>query len=354
MDVDVDEMSKRGSRPLPSSNRPSKQWQMLLGLGISFVFLWIALRNMDLGDVWQNLLQANYAWLLPTVLAYFVTVGLRAWRWQVLITPLKRVAWGRLYGVVVLGYLGNNIYPFRIGELVRVLVLHQWENVPASGALATLLVERVFDGLAVLALVFLALPFLNLRGIQVQTLVVMGSVLFFGLLVVFLVLALQPDRALRLLTWLANHFIPGRWREKVLGISGRFLMGLAALRSGKQVTAVILISILIWLMETAKYWLVMQAFPFDLSFVALMLTNGIVNLATILPSAPGFVGTFDLSIKATLTFLGVGEALATAYTVIVHATFWLSSTIFGAAYMAYAGLRWSDLRRREWGAEEHD
>lgn len=76
-----------------------------------------------------------------------------------------------------------------------------------------------------------------------------------------------------------------------------------------------------------------------------MLTNGVVNLATILPSAPGFVGTFDLPIIAVLRFLGVGEALATAYTVVVHATFWLSSTIFGAVYMAAAGLRWSDLRK---------
>ena len=349
MERSLDEMTEGGKRPFPPTTRRSKQWQLGLGLLISLVFLWLALRNMRLGDVWQNLRGANYAWLLPTVLAYFVTVGLRAWRWQVLIAPLKRVAWWRLYGIVMLGYLGNNIYPFRIGELLRVLALHEMEDVPVSGALATLLVERVFDGLAVLALVFVALPLLDLPGLPVQALVMSASVLFFGLLAVFVALALQPERALRLAMWATNRFVPGRWRDGVLGVSGRFLQGLAALRSGRGVTAVILISMLIWLVETAKYWFVMRAFPFQVSFVGLMLTNGVVNLATILPSAPGFVGTFDLPIIAVLRFLGVGEALATAYTVVVHATFWLSSTIFGAVYMAAAGLRWSDLRKKGTG-----
>ena len=337
-------MTEGGKRPFPFTNPRGRQWQIWLGLLVSAVFLWLALRSLRLDDVWQNLRGANYAWLLPTVLAYFVTVGLRAWRWQVLIAPLKRVAWRRLYGIVVLGYLGNNIYPFRIGEVLRVLALHEWEDVPASGGLATLLVERVFDGLAVLALVFVALPLLNLPGLQVQTLVAWASVLFFGLLAVFMVLALQPERALRFVTWGASRFVPGRWREGVLGVSGRFLQGLAALRSGRGITAVLLISVLIWLVETAKYWFVMRAFPFEISFVALMLINGVINLATILPSTPGFVGTFDLASIATLSFLGVDGALAAAYTVVVHATFWLSSTVFGALYMVAAGLRWSDLR----------
>ena len=345
-------MTEGGKRPFPHTNPRPRQWQIWLGLLVSVVFLWLAVRSLRLDEVWQNLRGASYAWLLPTVLAYFVTVGLRAWRWQLLINPLKRVAWRRLFGIVVLGYLGNNIYPFRIGEVLRVLALHEWEDVPVSGALATLLVERVFDGLAVLALVFVSLPLLNLPGLQVQTLVVSASVLFFGLLAVFVVLALQPERALRLVTWAAHRFVPGRWRESVLGMSGRFLQGLAALRNWRGVTAVLLISVLIWLVETAKYWFVMRAFPFEISFVALMLVNGVINLATILPSTPGFIGTFDLAGIATLSFMGVDGALAAAYTVVVHATFWLSSTVFGVVYMLTAGLRWSDLRGRSWDADE--
>jgi len=340
-------MNDGRQRPLPFNNRRGKQWQIGLGLLISAGFLWLALRNMHLGDVWQNLRGANYAWLLPTVLAYFVTVGLRAWRWQIVIAPIKRVAWRRLFGIVVLGYLGNNIYPFRIGELLRVLALHEWEDVPVSGALATLLVERVFDGLAVLALVFVALPLLNLPGIQVQALVVSASVLFFGLLAVFVALALQPERALRLVTWLSGRFVPGRWRDGVLGVSGRFLQGLAALRSGRGVTAVLLISVLIWLVETAKYWFVMHAFDFEVSFFALMLMNGIVNLATTIPSAPGYIGTFDAPGIAVLTAYGVDQAMAAGYTLVLHVALWLPITALGAWFLAREGIKWSDSLRSE-------
>lgn len=345
-------MRVKEKRPFSLNNQRHRRWQLGLGLLISLLFLWLAVRNLHLGDVWHNLRGANYAWLLPTVLAYFVTVGLRAWRWQVVIAPLQSVPWRRLFGVVVLGYLGNNIYPFRIGELLRVWALHRWEKVPAGGALATLLVERVFDGLAALALVLIALPLLAWPGVPVQTLLLGTSLLFGGLLILFVALALQPERAQRLVAWMTGRFLPARWREAVLSMSGRFLQGLAALRSGRQVTAVLFLSVLIWLAETAKYWFVLQAFPFTVSFAALMLTNGVVNLATILPSSPGFIGTFDLPIIAVLSFLGVDSALAAAYTVTLHATFWLSSTVFGLLYMLAVGLRWSDLGVAGWDAAE--
>jgi len=90
---------------------------------------------------------------------------------------------------------------------------------------------------------------------------------------------------------------------------------------------------------------VMQAFPFDVGGVVMALTVGITNLASILPSAPGFVGTFDLPIITMLKLYGVTDALATAYTLVLHTTIWLSAVVFGVVYMLYAGVRWADLGR---------
>jgi len=87
--------------------------------------------------------------------------------------------------------------------------------------------------------------------------------------------------------------VPKRFRDNVDVVSARFLEGLASLRSPGDVMMVFLTSVVIWLFETGKYWFVMQAFPFEVSFFALMLMNGIVNLATTIPSAPGYIGTFD-------------------------------------------------------------
>jgi hypothetical protein len=104
-------------------------------------------------------------------------------------------------------------------------------------------------------------------------------------------------------------------------------------------------SLVIWLLETGKYWFVMHAFNFSVSFFALMLMNGIVNLATTIPSAPGYIGTFDAPGIAVLTAYGVDHATAAGYTLVLHAALWLPITALGAYYLAHEGIKWSDSLR---------
>jgi hypothetical protein len=107
---------------------------------------------------------------------------------------------------------------------------------------------------------------------------------------------------------------------------------------------VLLSSIVIWLLETGKYWLVMHAFPFEVSFFALMLMNGIVNLATTIPSAPGYVGTFDAPGIAVLEAFGVQSGTAAGYTLVLHAALWLPITLLGAFFMTRESLTWSEVQ----------
>jgi uncharacterized protein (TIRG00374 family) len=106
-------------------------------------------------------------------------------------------------------------------------------------------------------------------------------------------------------------------------------------------------SVIIWLLETGKYWFVMHAFNFNVSFFALMLMNGIVNLATTIPSAPGYIGTFDAPGIAVLTAYGVNQATAAGYTLTLHVALWLPITALGAFYLAREGIKWSDTLRAE-------
>jgi uncharacterized protein (TIRG00374 family) len=106
-------------------------------------------------------------------------------------------------------------------------------------------------------------------------------------------------------------------------------------------------SVIIWLLETGKYWFVMHAFNFNVSFFVLMLMNGIVNLATTLPSGPGYVGTFDLPGIAVLTAYGIDQATATGYTLTLHVALWLPITALGAYYLAREGIQWNDTLRTE-------
>lgn len=322
-----------------------KRWQLAIGLLISAIFLWLALRGLRLDTVWEALQHGNYWWLIPSVGVYFLAVWARTWRWHYMLRPLKIISLGRLFPVVVIGYMGNNVYPFRAGEVLRSYVLRRREDVAMSASLATVVVERVFDGLVMLMFVFAALPLAPLPSPNLRLVVIAASVLFFGALLLFFALAAMPERALRFTEIIVNAFLPIRVRRPILDMAHQFLEGLESLRSFRNVLMIFSTSVVIWLLETVKYWFIMQAFPFEVSFFALMLMNGVVNLATTLPSAPGYVGTFDTPGIAVLELYGVKAAVAAAYTLVLHAALWLPITLLGIYYMIHEGMGWSDFGR---------
>src|SRR3990172_2175630 len=278
--------------------RPVKRWRFWIGLVISAVFLWWALKGLVLADVMHALQGLDYWWLLPGIAVYFVAVWARSWRWHYLLRPIKDIPTGKLFPIVTIGYAGNNIFPARAGEVLRAVVLKRHEGVAIPASLATIIVERVYDGVVMLAFIFINLP--ELAGLtadsgfvgDIRRLALLGTVVFFGVLLGFLLAAMAPERALAIFASLMR-LAPARYRQVLVELAGKFLGGLAALRSPRDALMVFVTSVVIWLLETVKYWCVMQAFPFEVSFFTLMLMNGIVNLATTLPAAPGYLGTFD-------------------------------------------------------------
>jgi glycosyltransferase 2 family protein len=327
-----------------------KRWQFWLGVLISVIFLWFALQGLHLDQVWDSVKGANYFWLIPGVGVYFLGVWARAWRWHYLLRPLKPIPTRTMFPIVSIGYMGNNIYPARAGEILRAFVLRRKEGVSVSASLATIIVERAFDGIVMLGFVFLNLP--RLAGItgdsgfigNIRNLALLGAGVFFVFVVIFLVMAALPRQARKISGWFIDRLIPEKFRSKITSFLDRFLEGLAALRSPRDVLMVLLTSVVIWLFETGKYWFVMLAFPFQVSFFALMLMNGIVNLATTIPSAPGYVGTFDLPGIAVLTAFGVSSSVAAGYTLVLHAALWLPITLLGAYYLARESLNLDKVR----------
>ena len=323
-----------------------RRWQFWAGVAISLIFLYFALRGLQVGDLWSTLQGANYWWLIPGVLIYLVAVIARAWRWHYLLRPVKSIPTTTLFPITAIGYMGNNIYPARAGEVLRAVVLKKFEGVAISASLATIVVERVFDGVVMLGFVFLNLPELARLTASsgfignIQTLALWGAGVFLGVLALFLLAAMYPERTIWFVKWLSRYVIPSRFRDQAISLAEQFLGGLAALRSPRDVLMIFLTSIVIWLLETGKYWFVMQAFPFEVNFFTLMLMNGIVNLATTIPSAPGYVGTFDAPGIAVLQAYGVDKAIAAGYTLVLHVALWVPITVLGAYYMARAGIKW--------------
>lgn len=321
------------------------RWQIWLGLLISAGFLAIALNGLKLPEVLEDIQDANLWWLLPGVAIYFFGVWARTWRWHYMLRAIKPVPLRRLFPVVCIGYMGNNIYPLRIGELIRAYVLRRKEGVSISASLATIIVERIFDGVIMLLFVFLGLPFAPSLDPNWRWFVIGFSLLFFGALALFFVIAARPKRAQAIYSRAIDRRVPERFRAPVHGFADRFMEGLYFLRSGRDVAMIFVTSLVIWLAETGKYWFVMHAFAgLEVSFFVLMLMNGVVNLFTTLPSLPGYLGNFDTpGIKVLQEAAGVSQELATAYTVVLHAALWFPITVLGAFYMWRERISWREL-----------
>ncbi|MBK9600462.1 MAG: flippase-like domain-containing protein [Anaerolineales bacterium] len=330
-----------------------KNWQFWLGVLISVIFIWLSLRGLKLNEFWGTVQKANYLWLIPGVGVYFIGVWVRAWRWHYLLKPIKEIPTKTMFPITTIGYMGNNIYPARAGEVLRAVILKRKEGVPVSASLATIIVERIFDGVVMLAFVFVNLSELakltSASGFvgNIQQVAIVGTGVFLGALLVFLLAAMFPHTTAKIGLWIIERLTPKRLHTKIIGVMNKFLDGLASLRSPLNVLMVFLTSVIIWLLETGKYWFVMHAFDFSVSFFALMLMNGIVNLATTIPSAPGYIGTFDAPGIAVLTAYGVDQATAAGYTLTLHVALWLPVTLLGAYFMAREGLKWSDSLREE-------
>jgi len=331
-----------------------KRWQFWLGIAISAIFLYFSLRGLQLDKVWQSFRTAQYIWLVPGIAVYFIGVWVRTWRWHYLLLPLKKISTASMFPIVTIGYMGNNIFPARAGELLRAAVLKQREGVPISASLATVIVERIFDAVVMLGFVFFNLPELArlthesgfLGTTNIRDVALWGAVIFIGALIVFLLAAMFPRITERIVFALIKRFAPQRWQERICRVAVRFLTGLESLRSPQDALMIFLTTVIIWLLETGKYWFVMQAFPFEVSFFALMLMNGIVNLTTTLPSAPGYVGTFDAPGIALLMAYNVPGEVAAGYTLVLHAALWFPITLLGAYYYYRQPLRWGEAMQR--------
>jgi uncharacterized protein (TIRG00374 family) len=326
-----------------------KKWIFWLGMLISVVLLYFSLRKLNVMDAWETVKTAKYLWLIPGIAVYFVAVWVRTWRWHYLLRPLKKIDTNKMFPVVAIGYMGNNIYPYRAGELLRAAVLKRREGVPISASLATIIVERVFDGVVMLAFVFLNLGELSkLTGSSgfvgnIKSLALWGAVIFIAVLVIFLAAAMLPHQTRRIADWFIDRLVPAKFRTGLSGFTHKFLDGLESLRSPADALMIFVTSFIIWLLETGKYWFVMHAFPFQVSFFALMLMNGIVNLATTIPSAPGYVGTFDAPGIALLNAYGVPNAISVGYTLVLHVALWLPITLVGLYFFTREGLKWGEV-----------
>ena len=320
-----------------------KNWRFWLGLLVSLCFLWLALRGQDLRQVRRALGEADYRYLAPALLLYFAGVWVRALRWRHLLAPVRRLSARALYPVVVVGYMANDVLPWRLGEGVRAYALRERAGVSTGATLATIAVERVFDGLTMLGFLLVASLFIGFND-QLRRLALVATLIFGALLLALSVAVHSGDlraRALRL----AERLLPAAVGARLLPPVESFVEGLQILRSWRDLAAVACLSVLAWTLESSMYLIIASAFRLSLGPAGALLTTGVANLATLIPSSPGYIGVFEAGVQLVLNgLLGVDKELALSYALVVHAALYFPVTAWGLYYWTRASLSWGAVR----------
>jgi len=326
-----------------------KSWRTWLGLLVSLVFLGLVSRQVnDLSQSWQQVKEAEYGWVFPALVVYFAGVWIRAVRWRFLLGPVKSIPIRRLFPVVVIGYMANDILPMRIGEVVRAHILGERESISKSATFATIIVERIFDGVTMCMFIGVILLFHLVPGnTDLENIFRIAGGLFVGALLVFFVIALTPGVVNRMLDILLSA-LPPVLAKKASPFLLKFFSGLSVLQSPRAVLATLLLSIVAWFCEAGMYYLLTFAFKdmaaLRLPFYSMILTTAVANLGTLLPSSPGYIGTFDALAVFALGLYRVPGGLALAYTVVLHIVLVVPITLWGFYYWARYHLSLREIR----------
>ena len=322
------------------------------GLGISAIFIGLFVATVDLGRMVNALAGASYLYLVPAVLVNLISVLFRTLRWQVLLRHMRIIKVRRLFPIVAVGYMANNLLPMRLGELVRSYYVGEREEISKTSALATILVERVLDALTLLFFIAATAVFVPLTGLAeafgertgvpwplLVSALSAPFVITFGVLLLF---AFYPAAARASATTLAGP-LPQRIEAPIRDLVDLFLSGLTPLRSPRTLAVLFLLSVPIWLFEASLFFLVGFSFGLDQAYdnlgemaVGSVLVTAISNIGSSVPAAPGGIGLFELVARETVVLLPIAEidrAVAGAFATVVHLTLLLPMIVLGQVFL---------------------
>lgn len=326
-------------------------WRGIAGFVISGALLLWVLRDVSPAAVMAELARSNpWLFLGATALATII-FPIRALRWKVILEPVAPgIPVGPLWRSTAIGMMINNVVPARAGEIARAYALtREVPAIPFSTSLASLVVDRLFDALVLLALGLLAFmdpafpSNASIGGQPLSDWAIGGIVLTGGMLVAVYMLVFFP-RALILLFEILSRRISPRIEERGRLALQRFSDGLSVMRSPRRFTLVLLWTVLHWLVSALGIWLGFLAVGIELPFSAALFVQTVIAFGVALPSAPGFFGVFEAIAVLTLTLYGVSAALATSWAIGYHILTFIPITVIGAVYFVRLGMHFRDLR----------
>ncbi|MBI5876029.1 MAG: flippase-like domain-containing protein [Chloroflexi bacterium] len=328
---------------------------ILMGVAVALIATYFAVKDVSGEQLLAALAAADYRLVVPALLVAFSGYAARAWRWQLLIDPVKRVPFATIFPVLIIGFAWNVLVPLRIGELVRAHVLGVREQISRSTLLATVVVERVLDGVGIMALLGLVgALYPGLPG-WVEDFTRIATLLF-GIALCGLVMLIVSERFSLRLLGIVTARLPQAIASRATTLAEAFVRGYVALRSPGHLAGILLGTALAWLIEIGTYAILFVAFNVHMpppTFAAASSFYAVVlNLATLVPSPPGYVATIEGFGVAALGAFNVEPAVALSLTVVGHAVQLAAIVVLGAWALWREGLSAFELLRSAGDSKE--
>lgn len=332
---------ERPGSTLPIKNK-GKVFISLVGLGLSILFVVLVAYRIDWQELSHALANATpMPWIVLAVASYLSAHVVRGIRTRLLVSRQARLSVWTATNVVVLGYAVNNVLPARLGELARAGMLCERTGLAYTQTLTVTLLERVLDGVVMVGLLAISALFVSTGGLIGESLLFGG--LIFGLAAVsVLALVFAPGVFERGLSWAIRKIRPS-WHDPALRALSSILAGVRALEDPPLALKALALSLLVWILEAGLFLFTLPIFGLEANYVNAVLVMALTNLGIMIPSSPGYVGSFHFFCMQGLILLGVAPSAALCFAILVHLGFYIPNTIWGAGIVLGYGIKLSSI-----------
>ncbi len=326
-----------------------KYW---LGVIISIGMLIYFFNDVKPGELWSIIVNADYIWVLPIFFVNIISIAIRSFRWKYFFGSDQKVDYWSMFSATAIGFMANNILPARMGEVLRAYLLAKKTEIKGSTAFATIVTERVFDFVSVLMLFGLFAiynTFMVKEEVLIpKNLIIAGWICLSLSLIALFFLILLRFRS-RLLIRIADFILSRVFcslRKRVIGMIEAFVKGLEILTDIKSIIMAFILSMGIWTIFSFSIYALFIAFDMPATIPGSFFLLIVLAVSTAIPSGPGFVGTFDVASEWGLQILGIVRG-AKAFTLILHASSYISITALGLIVLAIEGISLKELKKGE-------
>jgi uncharacterized protein (TIRG00374 family) len=307
------------------------------------LFLFLAFHKVEWAEIRRALSEANHGLVLLGAMIGLCGFVVRAYGWKFLLAPVGNIQGWRLFSPVAIGYMANNLLPARLGEFARAYVVGRRENVSKSAALATIMVERIFDGLVLLLILATISIFFPFAAWVKQGGIVVAAA-FLGVSLCLALVAVKTDWILRAIDAVLGPLLPGtavRMKSRLQN----FVVGLDLKHHVPTVMLAFVFTVLRWAFEACIYLSVIVALGLQdrVPVHGALFVMVAVNIATMIPQAPGFVGSVQIACIQSLAVFGVDRETAAAYSLLVHAAFFFPITLVGIFCLARSRFTFAEI-----------